>query len=268
MQNSAAQALQRKLLRDADMQGDPPSENSSPENTPFMGYTFMEFPGTPPASNPRVANPLPPVPFTPPYPPMPVIPVTPPIQKRSSPWKRVPRGVWIMLGLVVVLLLTSVFSFLGIKYITRSTPDKTLDAFCSALLQGDYRVAYDLFSARLQHTVSEAAFAAPLVQDRVIACTHGMTDDSGNSVTNFVKLTHASQGVNNDAVSLTKGSDDSWKIDDIYRLSFSSPEYFPHDRTFPASLDPLSYNENRSVYSRGMQESLSCGNFFKTYNKN
>lgn len=175
----------------------------------------MEFPGTPPASGSGEANSLSPVPFTLPYPPMPEIPITPPVQKR------VPRRLWITLSLFIVLLLTSVSSFLVIRYINRSTPDKTLDAFCTALQQADYRSAYDQFSARLQQTISETAFAALLAQDKVIACTHGTTGDSSNSVTNNLKLIHVSNGINNDIVTLTKDSDNNWKIDDIYRLSFS-----------------------------------------------
>jgi flagellar basal body-associated protein FliL len=133
------------------------------------------------------------------------------VQKRSG------QGRWITISILAVLLIAAVASFFVIRYVSRSTPDKTLDAFCNALQQADYRSAYDQFSIKLQHTVSEAAFATALSQDKVTACTHGTTGDSANSVTNDLKLVHASKGINNDIVTLTKDSNNDWKIDDIYR---------------------------------------------------
>lgn len=168
-------------------------------------------PGVPPFADPGGANP-PPVPYIQPYPPpMSFAPSAPPVQRRSR------AGFWILIGVLIVLVLASVASFFVISYINRSTPDKTLDAFCNALQQADYPSAYDQFSARLQHTISEAAFAAAFTRDRVTTCTHGTTGDSGSSVTNNLKLVHASKGVNNDIVTLTRDSNDDWKIDDIFR---------------------------------------------------
>lgn len=125
---------------------------------------------------------------------------------------------WITLSILLVLLFVSISSFLLVKYINRSTPDKTLDTFCRALLQSDYQSAYDQFSARLQQTISEKTFAAPLSQDRVIACTHGTTGEIGNSVTNELKLVHISNGSNCDIVTLMKDSNNDWKIDDVSLL--------------------------------------------------
>jgi hypothetical protein len=168
-------------------------------------------PGVPPFAGPGGANP-PPFPATQPYPPpMSFAPGAPPVRRRSR------AGFWILISVLVVLVLASVASFFVIRYINRSTPDKTLDAFCNAVEQADYPSAYEQLSARLQHTISEAAFAAAFAQDRVTACTHGTTGDSGSSVTNNLKLVHASKGINNDIVTLTRDSNDEWKIDDIYR---------------------------------------------------
>lgn len=127
------------------------------------------------------------------------------------------RGRWIMVGILVALLLVSIPTFFIVKYITRSTPDTTLDAFCNALQQENYPSAYAQFSARLQRTISETTFASIFSQDKVNTCTHGTTDDAGTSVTSTIKLVHASRGVNHDIVTLTKDSNDSWQIDDIYR---------------------------------------------------
>ncbi len=137
--------------------------------------------------------------------------VPPPVPKRRR------RGRWIVVGMLVALVIVSISTFFVVRYITRSTPNKTLDTFCAALQQGNYQSAYDQFSTRFQHTVSEASFAAILSKDKVNACTHGTTDDTGASVTNTMKLVHVSKGVNNDIVMLTKDSNDAWKIDDISR---------------------------------------------------
>src|SRR2546428_11823788 len=60
------------------------------------------------------------------------IPAIPP-----SPRKRLPR-LWLLLGVIVVLLLLSLAAtFAVVSYINRSTPTKTLDAFCNALQRED-----------------------------------------------------------------------------------------------------------------------------------
>jgi hypothetical protein len=126
------------------------------------------------------------------------------------------RVLWIALS-ILILLLISVASLLLINYIHRSTPDKTLSAFCTALQRRDYRSAYGQFSRNLQRTVSEAAFAAAFSQDSVTACSYGASDDSQERVAIVLMLTHASKGVNNDIVTLIKDGNDDWKIDDVYK---------------------------------------------------
>lgn len=201
-----------------ELQGDELSKGyGSPKPIPYVPYASSpQLPGVPSYMGSGEANAFPPVP--------PILSSPPqasivsggfPVQKRSR------QGRWITISILAVLLLAAVASFFVIRYVSRSTPDKTLDAFCNALQQADYRSAYDQFSANLQHTVSEAAFAAALSQDKVTACTHGTTGDSANSVTNDLKLVHASKGINNDIVTLAKDSNDDWKIDDIYRRALT-----------------------------------------------
>ncbi len=136
----------------------------------------------------------------------------------EGPAKSRRRG-WILAGTLAILVLASISSFLLIQYVNRSTPDKTLDAFCRDLLQADYRSAYDRFSAKLRRVVSEEAFAALLSQDRVTACTYRITGNLGDSVVSQLKLVHASRGSNTDIVTLIKESDGTWTVDDISRLS-------------------------------------------------
>jgi len=197
-----------------ELQGDELSQGyGSPKPIPYVPYASSpQLPGVPSYLGSGEANALPPVPPVRSSPPQASI-----VSGGSSVQKRSRQGRWITISILAVLLLAAVASFFVIRYVSRSTPDKTLDAFCNALQQADYRSAYDQFSAKLQHTVSEAAFAAALSQDKVTACTHGTTGDSANSVTNDLKLVHASKGINDDIVTLTKDSNSDWKIDDIYR---------------------------------------------------
>jgi limonene-1,2-epoxide hydrolase len=194
-----------------ELQGDELSQGyGSPKPIPYVPYASSpQLPGVPSYIGSGEANALPPVLSSPPQASI--------VLSGSSIPKRSRQGRWITLSILTLLLIAAVASFFVIRYVSRSTPDKTLDAFCNALQQADYRSAYDQFSAKLQHTVSEAAFAAALSQDKVTACAHGTTGDSTNSVTNDLKLVHASKGINNDVVTLTKDSSSDWKIDDIYR---------------------------------------------------
>jgi hypothetical protein len=197
-----------------ELQGDELSQGyGSPKPIPYVPYASSpQLPGGPSYTGSGEANAFPPVPPVLASPPQASI-----VSGGSSVQKRGRQGRWITISILAVLLLAAVASFFVIRYVSRSTPDKTLDAFCNALQQADYQSAYDQFSVKLQHTVSEAAFAAAFSQDKVTACTHGTTGDSANSVTNDLKLVHVSKGINNDIVTLTKDSNDDWKIDDIYR---------------------------------------------------
>src|SRR5260221_5967403 len=218
MHKSAMLVLYRDQCGRVDMpeelQGDELSQGyGSPRPIPYVPYASSpQLPAVPSYTGPGEAK------ASPLVPPVLASPTKASIVSGgSSLQKRSRQGRWITISILAVLLIAAVASFFVIRYVNRSTPDKTLDAFCNALQQADYRSAYDQFSAKLQHTVSEAAFAAALSQDKVTACTHGTTGDSANSVTNDLKLVHASKGINDDIVTLTKDSNSDWKIDDIYR---------------------------------------------------
>lgn len=146
-------------------------------------------------------------------------PIAPDAFTSASQPRKSRRRRWIVAGIIalLVVVLASVASFFLINYINRPTPNRTLDAFCSALQHEDYRTAYSEFSPGMQSTIPEADFAALLSQDKVTLCTHGNTDDSKNSVTTSLKLVHASKGINADVVTLTKDKDNNWKISDIGR---------------------------------------------------
>ncbi|MBV9229080.1 MAG: hypothetical protein JOZ18_07180 [Chloroflexi bacterium] len=144
---------------------------------------------------------------------------SPEISGKVVPHKKRRLALWITLGSICAVLLIAGLSFFTYLYINRSTPVKTLDAFCAALQKEDYPTAYNAFSKNFQGKISEADFASLLSQDKVVLCTHGTADDSSNSATTSLKLVHDSKGVNDDIVTLTKDADANWKINDVKKAS-------------------------------------------------
>ena len=147
----------------------------------------------------------------------PVLPSSPPMLGGTPAHRKSRHRLWITTSIIAVLLLVSVTCLFVIRYVNRPTPNKTLDVFCNALQHEDYPSAYDQFSKKMQRTVSETTFATLLSRDKVIVCTHGIPNDSGSSATTGLKLVHVSKGINNDVVTLTRDSNDDWKIDGVYR---------------------------------------------------
>jgi hypothetical protein len=130
--------------------------------------------------------------------------------------KTAPR--WIFLSLLFVLLATVAYiSFALANYINRSTPQKTLDAFCTALQKQDYKTAYAQFSPEMQLNFTEQQFAQLLATDKVVRCLHGAVDDGGTSATTSLSLIHRKTGgTNNDKVTLTKDSQGQWRITNLH----------------------------------------------------
>lgn len=147
-------------------------------------------------------------PFPSPYPPVP------------PPAKKSRRRLWIVLGIVAALLvIVSASTFALVSYLNRSTPLKTMDAFCSAVTAEHYDIAYSQFSKQLQSQFTEPAFADVLAQDKVTNCSHTDVADTGGKATTNLKLVHSSKGVNNDKVMLVQDGDSNWKIDDLQKIS-------------------------------------------------
>ncbi len=159
-----------------------------------------------PAGHPEEPN----TPF-PAQPSLPVVSDSLHLQKKSR------RGLWITISLIALFLI-AISSFFTIRYINRSTPNKTLATFCKALQQQDYQLAYNQFSQKLQKTFSKSTFANDFALDSVTACTYKPANDNGKNVTTSMKIVHGSAGTNNDAITLIANSDQGWKIDDFYRM--------------------------------------------------
>jgi hypothetical protein len=127
------------------------------------------------------------------------------------------RRLWGILLLVIALLLLLVVAIGGYFYLNRSTPEKTLQTFCSALKQNNYHEAYNQFSTSLQHITNEKDFAAIFAQDKVMQCSYGATSEFAASTTTSLQLVHASQKKNSDFVTLVKDDTNVWRIADVYR---------------------------------------------------
>jgi hypothetical protein len=129
------------------------------------------------------------------------------------------REMWIVLSVVGLLLviLIPVATFQILTYVNRSTPIKTLDTFCDALLHENYGTAYSQLSPNIQTHFSENAFAGELSLDKIVACKHGIADEALPRVSTNLELVHTSQGINHDIVFLTKDKNNYWRIDDLQK---------------------------------------------------
>ena len=119
--------------------------------------------------------------------------------------------IWIGLGLGLLVVIGLAIG--GYIYFTRSTPEKTLDAYCKALLGQDYLTAYNQLSTSLQTTERESQFVHTLeAQGRITSCTHGAANINGASaLVNLVFLSSSGQSTNS-PVTLTQDSANTWKI--------------------------------------------------------
>jgi hypothetical protein len=91
-------------------------------------------------------------------------PATPPAARRRSIW------IWISLVIIIALILGGGAYF----YFSRSTPERTLDAYCQALQAQNYVAAYNQLASSLQKTQTEPQYAGvSQALGKVSTCTHG-----------------------------------------------------------------------------------------------
>src|SRR5947207_11907727 len=94
---------------------------------------------------------------------------------------------FILLG--VGLLVVIALALGGYFYFTRSTPEKTLDAFCNAMQVQDYQTAYNQLSNSLQSSETELEFANTLrANGKINTCTHSSANAANKRATANVKL--------------------------------------------------------------------------------
>ncbi len=132
----------------------------------------------------------------------------PPVQPR----KKRRRRLWVALVLVVLGLLSGTGAF-AYKTLSASTPEKTLDIYCNALLAQDYLTAYNQLSTVLQKSETESQFANMLkAQGKVTSCKHGSASLHGaTALANLTFGSSAEQNYNS-SVTLTQDSGNTWKI--------------------------------------------------------
>lgn len=119
------------------------------------------------------------------------------------------RFILIGLGLLVVIAL-AVGSYF---YFNRSTPEKTLDAFCSAMQGQDYQTAYNQLSNSLQISETELDFANTLrANGKVNTCTHSSANTTNNKATANVTIVTNSGQASSSRIILTADSGNTWKL--------------------------------------------------------
>lgn len=136
----------------------------------------------------------------------------PPTPRKKRGLQLSPRNI-VLLALIVLLVLGGAAGIF--IYYTRSTPDKTLDAFCSALVKNNAGAAYQQFAPALQRTISRQALASTLAHSNVTQCTYMQVNEGPASVQTDLTLRHSSRGTNNDRVTLGKDAQGTWRITDI-----------------------------------------------------
>ena len=119
------------------------------------------------------------------------------------------RFILMGLGLLVVIAL-AVGSFF---YFNRSTPEKTLDTFCSAMQGQDYQTAYNQLSNSLQISETELDFANTLrANGKVNTCTHSSANTTNNKATaNMTIVTNSGQASSSHII-LTADNGNIWKL--------------------------------------------------------
>lgn len=119
------------------------------------------------------------------------------------------RFILIGLGLLVLIAL----AVGGYFYFTRSTPEKTLDAFCNAMQGQDYQTAYDQLSNSLQRNETELDFANTLRADgKINTCTHSNANAANNRTNATVTLITGSGQASSSNITLTANSGNIWKM--------------------------------------------------------
>jgi pSer/pThr/pTyr-binding forkhead associated (FHA) protein/limonene-1,2-epoxide hydrolase len=118
---------------------------------------------------------------------------------------------FILIGTALLFVLALAVG--GYFFFTRSTPEKTLDAFCSAMQGQDYQTAYHQFSNALQNSETELEFAnTSRAGGKVNTCTHSSANIANNKATADVKLVTSSGQESRSNILLATDRGDTWKM--------------------------------------------------------
>jgi serine/threonine protein kinase len=136
-------------------------------------------------------------------------------------------------------------------------PGKTLDAFCSALQQRDYQMAYNLTSTAFQGGYPESKFASDY--SIVTSCTHDAASVSGSNVTANITFGGGSGQTVPFTAYLIKDSTGAWKIDNLVNLPYQTL----YD--FCTAVQQGDYQTAYSQFSIGFQQQVSEQQFASAF---
>jgi serine/threonine protein kinase/limonene-1,2-epoxide hydrolase len=136
-------------------------------------------------------------------------------------------------------------------------PAKTLDAFCSALEQRNYQMAYMLTSNAFQGGYPESKFASDF--SAVTSCTYDTASVSGGNVTANMTLGVGSGQTLPVTAFLIKDSTGAWKIDNLVNLP---------DQTLTTFCNAVQQGDYQTAYnqlSTGFQQQVSEPQFASAF---
>jgi pSer/pThr/pTyr-binding forkhead associated (FHA) protein len=206
------------------------SSNLAPPYQPYQPTVAVSFPyesndmgyqqPTPTVNSPYAYNDpgLPPVYSLPAYPPTnyesflqstypayqdPYAPSIPVPVVTAPFWKR--RTMWII-GCVLLCLVIVIATMISVN---RSTPGKTLDAFCNALQAKDYPTAYIQLSSNRQNLITENSFASDF--SIYSTCSHTDPTEAGSDATATITFSGPLSNMTGAAGLVLENG--TWKID-------------------------------------------------------
>jgi len=184
-----------------------------------------------------------------------------PVPAPTQPRKR--RGLWIILGAIAAVLVIGLVLFGVIGYVNRSTPTKSLNAFCSALKSGDYQTAYNQLASGLQSKVgSEAQFAAGYASNlglgKITNCTVTTVNDAAGTGT--ISTTFASGSTVVDDYTFVNESG-TWKINSQQPRSTPTLTLHTYCDAIKRGDHPTAYTQLSSTAQSRESEAQFAANF-------
>lgn len=136
----------------------------------------------------------------------------------SEPQQRKGRiGLWIAIA-VIILLVIACGAWGTFSYVSRSTPTKTLQAFCTAFQKGDAQGLYNVLSKHAQAEVSVAKLKAVFnfLEDAggVENCTVGSIQENGSNAIGHVTMSLKGSKPIQPYPERLINEEGNWKIDD------------------------------------------------------
>jgi hypothetical protein len=130
------------------------------------------------------------------------------------------RRTGLIIGIIVLLLVVVGGGVGAYVFLNRSTPDKTLQAYCTALQNSDAQGAFNLLSARAQSKTSVADFntAFQLIKSPLVggikSCTFNNVQQNGSNATADVMVTLGNPAVpTKPSKAFLVDENGTWKVD-------------------------------------------------------